>query len=582
MAAGLRERWKLKPARQANGRQDGQAPGTAFPDHLKRINAALRDIAPYADHGWLETKRSERDKLVTDYQASLKHARSKSDSSGNSSGELLPDSQALEASLAAKQEELKKTMYSWVTAQPLYDQVAAKIERLENDGDERTEGFRARLNKVQKHVDQREFPAATDDIQRLATDLGVEAKAPTAAAAGEEASDARRGLHTLFLTSYNEQSTQNLVNLLKKAPKIVTLAIAPCFDDKKAKDPSADLYANVKKIIKELYDARIAAGQTGKIKVLSLTVFLSFHDKLLSDHRDETGKHEADPNNPKDNGKLLSIGGHCKLLGEFLIAKVDGAEVTNLACLERLAICPSLEDNYDKDHKDADGKATSTFDEALNQVVKILKRYKDILKFKGLEFRRSGSPGDEDSGGGSKAVKINKKKNRSVRVTTEYHGELSDAGGHQVHVTDGNLIYSDGNLDGDNIPNEYKYALAPSTDKNVARPQSLTDYLNAIATAKQKEFVLWRPADNLRVADKDRYVAVDSEGNPIDSKGNSTSEDNADVAEEGSYNVTHYTATKDPYNRRDNHTAINALELEVDGKFLGISDEDILKAISGE
>jgi hypothetical protein len=373
----------------------------------------------------------------------------------------------------------------------------------------------------------------------------------------------RLGLQLLYLTGFNNKSTENLIKVLETTPKIVTLSIAPCFTIAKANKRSDALYGNIKKVIQRLYQKKLDAQQIDA-KVASLTVFLSFHDTTL-EKADASEKLAA-------KQVAVSIADHCTLLSEFLLEAIPANPLVRyIDCLERLAVSPSLEDFY----------GLSTFDQALSIMTTSLSP--DVLKYEGLEFRRSVAGAE---GGASlqhapvNTGQVDEGNNPiTVPVTHEFHHKPGNADGYQVYSTDGPLVYSNQDLDGDGKTDEHADVIkslntdkTPEIEKN-PDPQTLNKFKkkvvkpfldkrgNSVLPDSVEELSLWRPAGNLQVANNDDYSYIDKDGN----KGTAKGED---------YSVTNYVKNA-VYNRKDKDTAFNQLEMEVTGRFLDIAPKEI-------
>jgi hypothetical protein len=573
MPAGLRERWNLKSAQGMSLNDEAKEFKDAFKVQLQKINSSLRESTKHADRAWLNERRGERDELILDFQAALQKYSKRASDAEQLGGKVLQSSQTLARQLSDCRRSQNQAAAEWENIQPVCDEVVARIEHLELEDEELAAAMREHLSKVEKQAHRRKFPAAVAGVRRIARELGLRSDTAaggqgigatngepiTRAAAGEP----RLGLQLLYLTGFNDKSTENLIKVLETTPKIVTLSIAPCFTIAKANKGSDSLYGNIKKVIQRLYQKKLDAGQAGIAKVVSLTVFFSFHDKTLG-KADKEEKLEA-----KNKNVVVSIAQHCMLLSEFLLEAIPAnPQVRYIDCLERLAISPSLEDHYGE----------TTFDTALSTMVTSLSA--DVLKFKSLEFRRSVAGTDStlqhadvDSGqtdADGNAI--------NVPVTHEFHHKPENADGYQVYSTDGPLVYSNKDLDDDGKPDEHKNVIGslntsktPKLEKN-PDPQTLNQFkkklvdpflergTSALPDAVE-ELSLWRPAGNLQVAKNDEYKFVDGNGKPV-------------TIAKGSHTVTHYEKNA-VYNRRDKDTAFNQLEMEVTGRFLDIAPKEI-------
>src|SRR4051812_23130295 len=71
MAAGLKERRKLRPVRNGNQYGGAQSFQKAFQDQLKAIDGDLRYTAVHADSRWQGKQVSMRAQVIADYQTAL-------------------------------------------------------------------------------------------------------------------------------------------------------------------------------------------------------------------------------------------------------------------------------------------------------------------------------------------------------------------------------------------------------------------------------------------------------------------------------------------------------------------------------
>jgi hypothetical protein len=373
--------------------------------------------------------------------------------------------------------------------------------------------------------------------------------------ASESELETNRGLQTLYLTSYSPKSAKNLAKLLAAADanQVVTLAICPYFDRKKAAKQDKiedkiengkaaanakrpDLYKNVKMVIRRVHQ---------KGKKLALTVFLGFQDKASD------------------------LATQSELLGEFLVSPVlKDPAVTFLNVLHKVAISPKLEDKYN-DETVGTGQAKSNFEKAVQVIAENVPA--EVLKAPHVEIRRSvagkespasitndRNPNNDDPKNPQQEITVTKDGvTIPLKVTHEFHHDPANADNYQVYASDGPFVF--------NPATERSTALGPTNVGDANDPeddnpdaQTIDEFIAAVnELPDDKQALLWRPNYNLQ------HVSVGSDGK-VDEYGYATNPQKRSAF--GIYD------RKDISKKRDERLteAFDQTEVNIAAKFLGI------------
>ena len=171
MPDGVKDILELGEPQAGSSAQEAAEFKQKFQERLQQMNDALQYTAANADAKGHGEQTGKRDKLIAAYQAVLGKFNGDAAAAKAGADKVLSASQGTSGEIVKYREQVQQQCEQWQAKQPNYDEAVAKIDEMENWGDEKAGQLRSIASKIQQQADQKQYKPAVQAVDQFAEKL---------------------------------------------------------------------------------------------------------------------------------------------------------------------------------------------------------------------------------------------------------------------------------------------------------------------------------------------------------------------------------------------------------------------------